>query len=159
MIIFGQVSWDMTGKKETKKVQRTHPNLNTPHRFKDLRMRLAVSGCVAAHSVLVNEEGKALTFGKYYSIVTHTIIITTWYYACLGRNQCGQLGVGDTTTRDNPIPVAGLDEMNIIGAACGRNHTLFLTGKIINHCVVCMYIYSVVLYTYLYRYGYCIRLR
>ncbi|GLV48659.1 uncharacterized protein CBL_06051 [Carabus blaptoides fortunei] len=106
MIIFGQVSWDMTGKKETKKVQRTHPNLNTPHRFRDLRMRLVVSGCVAAHSVLVNEEGKAMTFG---------------------RNLCGQLGVGDTTTRDNPIAVAGLDEMNIIGAACGRNHTLFLT--------------------------------
>lgn len=86
MIIFGQVSWDMTGKKETKKVQRTHPNLNTPHRFKDLRMRLAVSGCVAAHSVLVNEEGKALTFGKYYCIVSQTIIISAWllyYYSYL----------------------------------------------------------------------------
>lgn len=64
LVIFGMVSWDITGRKETKKVQRTHPNLYVPHRFKDLKVRLAVSGCVAAHSVLVSENGEVLTFGQ-----------------------------------------------------------------------------------------------
>lgn len=61
---------------------------------------------MAAHSVLITEEGKALTFG---------------------RNSHGQLGLDSTTTRDKPSPVPALENMNVIGAACGRNHTLFLT--------------------------------
>lgn len=70
------------------------------------QVRLAVSGCVAAHSVIVNEEGRAMTFG---------------------RNQYGQLGQDNTTTKDVPTPVPGLEGMNVIGAATGRHHTLFLT--------------------------------
>lgn len=64
LIIFGMVSWDIVARKESKKIQRTQPNLHVPHRFKDLKVRLAVSGCVSAHSVLVSEEGQAMTFGK-----------------------------------------------------------------------------------------------
>lgn len=47
----------------------------------------------------------------------------------IGRNQNGQLGNGDTVTKDNPVAISALSEMNVIGAACGRNHTLFLTGN------------------------------
>lgn len=61
---------------------------------------------MAAHSVLVNEEGKALTFG---------------------RNQFGQLGIDNNVTKEVPTLVPILEPMNVIGAACGRNHTLFLT--------------------------------
>lgn len=67
---------------------------------------MAVSGCVSPHSVLVTEDGKAMTFG---------------------RNQYGQLGIGNTTLMDNPTIVPALQEMNVIAAATGRNHTLFLT--------------------------------
>lgn len=62
-LIFGMVSWDITGRKETKKLQRTHPNINSPSRFKDLKVRLAVSGPVSAHSVIVLEDGTVMTFG------------------------------------------------------------------------------------------------
>lgn len=67
---------------------------------------MAVSGCVSAHSVLVTEDGKAMTFG---------------------RNQFGQLGINNIITQDKPSLVTTLQDMNIIGAACGRNHTLILT--------------------------------
>lgn len=74
--------------------------------FLSLKVRLAVSGCVAAHCVLVTEDGKAMTFG---------------------RNPFGQLGLDNTATKNSPQLVPALENMNIIGAACGRHHTLFLT--------------------------------
>lgn len=67
---------------------------------------MAVSGCVSPHSVLITEDGQAMTFG---------------------RNQFGQLGIDNTTTMEKPTLVPALQEMNVIGAATGRNHTLFLT--------------------------------
>lgn len=45
-----------------------------------------------------------------------------------GRNDKGQLGHGDTKRLDAPKLVEGLGEEVIVSAACGRNHTLALTG-------------------------------
>ncbi|KAJ8920772.1 hypothetical protein NQ315_004913 [Exocentrus adspersus] len=104
-VCFGNINWDTAGKKEVKG-QKVLPNLHWPHRFTDIRVRLAVSGCVAAHCVLVTEEGNAMTFG---------------------RNPFGQLGLDHTVTKNTPQLVPALENMNIIGAACGRHHTLFLT--------------------------------
>jgi len=104
MLICGQVNWESTGKKE--KSNGKYPNIYSPNKFTDYRVRFVTSGPVAAHSVIVTEDGKAMTFG---------------------RNQCGQLGIDNTNTADKPTPVVGLEEYNIISAACGRNHTLFLT--------------------------------
>lgn len=61
---------------------------------------------MSAHSVLITEEGKPMTYG---------------------RNQFGQLGIDNTVTQDKPMLVSSMQDMNIISAACGRNHTLFLT--------------------------------
>lgn len=44
-----------------------------------------------------------------------------------GRNPFGQLGLDNTVTKNAPEVVPALANMNIIGAACGRHHTLFLT--------------------------------
>ncbi|KAI4464569.1 protein rcc2 [Holotrichia oblita] len=106
LFLFGMVNWDIAGRKENKSGNRLHPNLNSPHRFTDLKVRLAVSGCVSAHSVIVTEDGKAMTFG---------------------RNQFGQLGLDNTITKEVPTIVPALANMNVISAASGRNHTLFLT--------------------------------
>lgn len=46
-----------------------------------------------------------------------------------GRNQFGQLGQPELKTYEKPTLVPGLENVNVIQAACGRNHTLFLTGK------------------------------
>ena len=47
----------------------------------------------------------------------------------LGRNDCGQLGMSDSKRRDLPEIVPTLDGLNIVNAATGKNHTLFLTGN------------------------------
>lgn len=44
-----------------------------------------------------------------------------------GRNPSGQLGLGDQKICEKPTVIAGLEKYNIIQAACGRHHTLFLT--------------------------------
>lgn len=41
----------------------------------------------------------------------------------------GQLGLGDVKRRDEPTEVEALKGHTVIGAACGRNHTLFLTSR------------------------------
>ena len=46
-----------------------------------------------------------------------------------GRNDKGQLGLGHCERTDPPTVVESLSDFNIVDAACGRNHTLFLTGK------------------------------
>ncbi|XP_012551520.1 protein RCC2 homolog [Bombyx mandarina] len=106
LMIAGLVSWDLTARRDNNPTKRTHPNLYTFHKFTDRRYRLIVSGCTAGHSVLVSEEGEAYTFG---------------------RNACGQLGFGDTVTRSVPELVPELKGKNIIHAAVGRHHTLFVT--------------------------------
>jgi alpha-tubulin suppressor-like RCC1 family protein len=44
-----------------------------------------------------------------------------------GRNQYGQLGLDNTTTIEKPTVIPALEQFNVIGVACGRNHTLLLT--------------------------------
>lgn len=46
-----------------------------------------------------------------------------------GRNEKGQLGHGDTKRVEAPRLIEGLSHEAIVSAACGRNHTLALTGK------------------------------
>lgn len=106
LLMCGLVNWELTGRRDAKTTLKLHPNLYSPTRFTNYKVRLAVSGCVSAHSVLVTEDGKAMSFG---------------------RNQYGQLGLNNLTIVQEPIVVPTLQDKNVIGAACGRNHTLFLT--------------------------------
>lgn len=46
-----------------------------------------------------------------------------------GRNEKGQLGHGDTKRVEAPRLIEALSHESIVLAACGRNHTLALTGK------------------------------
>lgn len=47
-----------------------------------------------------------------------------------GRNQFNQLGLPETGIYEKPTLIPELENFNIIQAACGRNHTLFLTGNL-----------------------------
>ncbi|KAL1513895.1 hypothetical protein ABEB36_003235 [Hypothenemus hampei] len=105
LLFFGSLNWDVVGKRDIRGVKMV-PNLWVPHKFGDWKVRLAVSGCTAAHSVLVDEKGQTYTFG---------------------RNTHGQLGLNNTTSITKPQLVPTLEKMNVISAACGRHHTLFLT--------------------------------
>jgi len=53
---------------------------------------------------------------------------------CVGRNENAQLGQGDTARRDVPTLIDGLTGLNIVRVACGKAHTLFLTGMLSALC-------------------------
>lgn len=44
-----------------------------------------------------------------------------------GRNPSGQLGLPDTKLCEKPTLIPGLEKVNIVQAAVGRHHSLFLT--------------------------------
>ena len=46
-----------------------------------------------------------------------------------GRNEKGQLGIGDTEVRAGVIPMDTMSEFTVVAAAVGRNHTLLLTDR------------------------------
>lgn len=51
------------------------------------------------------------------------------FHPILGRNEKGQLGHGDEVRRDLPLIIETVKDEVIVGAACGRNHSLLLSGK------------------------------
>lgn len=107
LAIAGMITWDIVGKRaDAKGGIKIRPNLWNFHRFTDDKYRRIVSGCASAHSVLVNMDRKVMT---------------------LGRNNFAQLGQPELRTYEKPTLVPGLEGFDIIDAACGRNHTLFLT--------------------------------
>lgn len=63
LVIAGMVNWDIVGQKASS-VKAHH--LWSFNRYTDEKYRLIRSGCVSAHSVLVNMDRKALTFGKFF---------------------------------------------------------------------------------------------
>ena len=58
-----------------------------------------------------------------------------------GRNEKGQLGIGDAKDRKCPTLVKELTGYKIVSVATGRNHSLFLTGKSHNSPTLCNQIY------------------
>lgn len=114
LLICGGTNWDLIGRKELPKsaaknaAQTNGRNLWGPHVLADFRVKEVISSCCACHSVAITSDGKVLTWG---------------------RNDKGQLGLGDLLTRSTPTHVQSLDGLNIVTAACGKGHTLFLTDK------------------------------
>jgi len=106
MLIAGMVTWDLTGKRDRKNVVKVRPNLYSFHRFTEEKYRYVASGPTAAHTILINMDRKALAFG---------------------RNPSGQLGLSDTKLYEKPTLITALEKVNVVQAACGRHHSLFLT--------------------------------
>eukprot|EP00057_Strongylocentrotus_purpuratus_P026982 XP_011681456.1 PREDICTED: protein RCC2 homolog [Strongylocentrotus purpuratus] len=114
LLFSGGTNWDLIGRHKLTKAAASRPiiggrNLWGPHRLSALegiRVRNVFSGPSSCHSVIITEEGKAMTFG---------------------RNDREQLGHGDDYRRDVPTLVEGLEDHHIVTAACGRNHTMCLT--------------------------------
>ena len=55
--------------------------------------------------------------------ITETGAVYAW-----GRNEKGQLGLGDTKDRKCPTLVEALSGYRIVKVATGKSHSLFLTG-------------------------------
>ncbi|CAG0894072.1 unnamed protein product [Darwinula stevensoni] len=112
VLLAGEYNWDICGRQKSSKDSKKNL-LKEPlwvfHRVKDLegiRVQKVVSHCTAAHNILITDQGQALAWG---------------------RNDKGQLGVGDTVKKDHPQPILDLKNFTVIDAACGKSHTLVLT--------------------------------
>ncbi|BFZ23016.1 hypothetical protein BsWGS_26055 [Bradybaena similaris] len=113
VLFCGATNWDLVGRKALPKGMKNlgGPNLWGPNRvegLKGIKMRTVASGCNAAHCVAITNEGKVFVWG---------------------RNEKGQLGLGNTDRQDTPQVLEAFQGQNIVAAACGRKHTLFLTEK------------------------------
>mmetsp|Transcript_28149 Transcript_28149/g.53249 ORF Transcript_28149/g.53249 Transcript_28149/m.53249 type:complete len:574 (-) Transcript_28149:362-2083(-) len=101
----GSVDWDNLGKKAAD----AETCLWNFHRLMEgTRVRFVASGAGACHAVCVDDGGK----------------LYAW-----GRNDAGQLGLGDLNSRAVPQEVAGLNGFKIRHASCGRRHTLVCTEE------------------------------
>ncbi|XP_002737524.1 protein RCC2-like [Saccoglossus kowalevskii] len=114
LLFCGGTNWDLIGRASLPKAAagvkpQGGRNLWGPHHITSIgkiRIRSVISGPTACHSIIITEDGKAMSWG---------------------RNDREQLGHGDNVRRDNPTLIESLKEHNIVSAACGRNHTLCLT--------------------------------
>ena len=73
-----------------------------------MKISFIAAGSAACHSVALDVEGR----------------VYVW-----GRNEKGQLGLGDQLNRNVPTLLEALKDEKIAAAACGRHHTAFLTDK------------------------------
>lgn len=115
-------------------------NLWGPHRYgclNDVQVSCVVSGPCAAHSLLITAEGKLWSWGELAQAQSAWIGCAILFQSsCFlltsfaGRNDKGQLGHGDTKRLEAPKLIEGLADHLVVAAACGRNHTLALTGRL-----------------------------
>ena len=63
----------------------------------------------------------------------HTVVVTeSRQVLAFGRNNRGQLGVGDMEHKDHPAVVEELCDKNIVQVECGSKHTMVLTRNVEN---------------------------
>lgn len=111
LLFSGGSNWDLVGRSKVPASMKNRGgrNLWSPHRIGSLigvKIRTVASHCAAAHNLAIDTEGR----------------VYSW-----GRNESGQLGHGDTNRRDTPTIIDALEGMNIVEAACGKNHSLVIT--------------------------------
>ncbi|XP_047496830.1 protein RCC2-like [Penaeus chinensis] len=109
LVYFGCAQWEFIGRRNLKSI----PSMihYVPRRIaslKGIRVAFVTSHCSAAHSIILTEEGKVMA---------------------VGRNEKGQLGVGDTENRTGVVAMDTMSEFTVVSAAVGRNHTLLLTDR------------------------------
>lgn len=83
-----------------------YPNLLSPTRLKvlhDVKIMWVAAGPSACHSVIGDSQGRCWTWG---------------------RNEKGQLGLGDLAQRNQPVVVPGLGTRVAISGSCGKHHTV-----------------------------------
>lgn len=110
LLVFGATDWDNEGKKPGMQTDEA-PNLTGPHRLLAglgaAKISFIASHCTSAHCIALAQSGGAYAWG---------------------RNESGQLGLGDTVTRPGPVPIDSLlgSGSTVVSAATGKAHTLFL---------------------------------
>lgn len=110
-LICGSLNWDLMGRKD--KRVNTKPRKVEPAwepqivgALSGVRITDIIAGPSATHSFFISDDGKL--FG-------------------LGRNEQGQLGLGNTKRQDGAKEVPFFKNMKVIGASGGKGHSIVLT--------------------------------
>jgi len=110
-LICGSLNWDTIGRSKApvKSKPRQVEAVWRPaviSALADYRIADVVSGPLAAHSFFITKDGLCLG---------------------LGRNEQGQLGLGNTTRTDSAEVIPALKSLKIVQASCGKSHSMFVT--------------------------------
>ena len=109
MLFSGATDWDEVGRK-TGALPRSENTIWRPMRPKalvDVKVVGLSSSSCSVHMFAISDIGH----------------VYGW-----GRNEKGQLGLGDTKDRKCPTLVKELTGHRVVSVATGRNHSVFLTG-------------------------------
>lgn len=115
VLFCGSTEWDLMGRN------------GLPVRAKELGLTDAGEQLLAP-ALLPSLEDKSVTKLAPGPVACHVLAITSagTCYAW-GRNELGQLGLGDERRRNCPTLVESMSGDKVVDAALGRNHTLVLT--------------------------------
>jgi len=113
LLFAGATDWKLVGRKggELGKSTNTQWSPTRLAALKDVNIVAVSKNCASANCFAIDEEGR----------------VWAW-----GRNEGGQLGLGDTDDRFVPTMVNALSGYEVIEVATGKAHALFLTscGKV-----------------------------
>lgn len=115
VLLFGSTHYPELGKKIgsmlSSAATEATPDLKGPHRllsgFGDISISFIATHCTSGHCVALGAGGEAFSWG---------------------RNDGGQLGLGDTKTRFGPERITTLKGKEITVASTGKMHSVFLTA-------------------------------
>ncbi|TRY76334.1 hypothetical protein TCAL_03868 [Tigriopus californicus] len=108
LLFSGATDWEFVGRKANN-LPRSKNTFWKPiimETFANMSMKAVYSGPNSVHIFAINEEGQVFAWG---------------------RNEQGQLGLGDTKDRKKPAKVEFPEGVQIAKIATGKNHSLFLT--------------------------------
>jgi len=110
LLFSGATDWKEVGRKagdivKSKNTQWSPVRLDA---LKDIKVRAVNKGSISPFCFAITEDGE----------------VYAW-----GRNEKGQLGLGDTVDRKVPTLIEELTGYDITEIATGKNHTLFLTSE------------------------------
>ena len=117
VLFSGATDWEDVGRKNGG-LPRSSNTVWKPKRLaalKDVNVVSVSSGPSSVHMFAIAEDGA----------------VYGW-----GRNEKGQLGLGDTKDRKCPTLLKEISGHKVVKAATGKNHSLFLTGTILCHMYV-----------------------
>lgn len=108
--------------------------------MKDILVKEVYGGCSASHYGALTTDGELYLFGEWcisYQPETacdpHVLKNLCWksmhasHTVCAGRNDMGQLGLGDSVDRDEPclVPMKSA----VVSVGIGRRHTIVVTDN------------------------------
>lgn len=107
LVLMGCLQWAFVGRRNTKQTPaKFHWVPKFVKNFEDKKVAHVITSSSAVHHMIITDVGQVYT---------------------LGRNEKGQLGSGDCEEYSSFVCVKELADIVIVGGACGRSHSLFLS--------------------------------